>query len=118
MSDKMGGEPIGLLMLLSVFRDDAPWLYELGRELYAAIKRGNQNEIENALEAFKRTSEMTLRGPWSEEFMGGSKDTYMMMRELPMMIHHFTMTYRQRFEKRPKREKGETKPSGDGELAA
>lgn len=112
MSEKMGGEPIGLLMLLSVFRDDAPWLYELGRELYAALKRGNNAEIENALETFKRTSEMTLRGPWSEEFMMGSKDTYMMMRELPMMIHHFARSYRQQVEMRPKRE---AKPSGEGE---
>jgi hypothetical protein len=89
----------------------------LGREIYAALKRGNSAEIENAIEAFKRTCELTLRGPWSEEFMMGSKDTYMMMRELPMMIQHFAHDYRRQVERRPKREKGEAKPTGDGEHA-
>jgi hypothetical protein len=117
MSGRMG-DPIGLLMMLSVFKDDAPWLYELGRELYEAMKRGNGPEIDQALETFKRISDMTMRGPWADEFMSGSKDTYMMMRELPMMLHHYAQRFRHRAEKRSKREKGEAKPSPDGEAAA
>src|SRR5437660_4764227 len=34
-------EPIGLLVIVSLLRDDMPWLYELGLEVFRAIQRGN-----------------------------------------------------------------------------
>src|SRR5437868_15488724 len=34
-------DPIGLLATLGLFREDMPWLYELGIAVYRAIQRGN-----------------------------------------------------------------------------
>jgi hypothetical protein len=87
MSSKTG-DPVGFLVILSYFRDEMPWLYELGRETYQTIKSGDPLEAEKAMMNFQRNVEMFTHGPFMEEFMD-SKDGYMMVRELPRMLDRF-----------------------------
>jgi hypothetical protein len=77
-------DPIGIVILASFFRDDFPWLYELGMEAYRAARGGKVRETESALIRFQRTCEITLHGPFAEEF--ASKESHMMLMEIPRML--------------------------------
>jgi hypothetical protein len=60
-------EPTVLLLVASLLRDDAPWLYELGREAYEKCETGSQKEADRALERFRRAVHFSTRGPMMEE---------------------------------------------------
>jgi hypothetical protein len=77
-------DPIGLLIVFSYFRDELPWLYELGLETYKAIKSRNRAKIEKAVENIQRAIDFARHGPLMEEIR--DKETYFIMRELPHMI--------------------------------
>ncbi len=81
-SPDQAGLPI--LMMFSMLRDDYPWLYELGVQLYRAVQDGNAKAIDRARRAIVDTVEMTHRGPFMHEMMGGPEDE-----EAMMMLHHF-----------------------------
>ena len=94
------GDPVGILMAASIFRDDAPWLYELAMEIYRAVKSGDQAAIETEMARLQRFSEITMGGPFMEEFGFGDKETsYMFFREFPRMLQH--MLRRMLEEKKP-----------------
>lgn len=82
------GDPVGILMAASFFRDEAPWLYELVMEVYRAVKSGDSTAIEAELARLERFSNFTARGPFMEEFGFRDKESYMLMREFPRMLHH------------------------------
>lgn len=72
-----------VLMMFSVLRDDYPWLYQTGLQLYSAIESGNSRAIDRARRTIDATIEMTLHGPMSE-MMGGPADEDAMM-----FLNHF-----------------------------
>jgi hypothetical protein len=90
MAGRGPGDPVGLLMLASMFRDEFPPLYELGMDACRAISAGRVGEVECALDRLERFSEYLAHGPMMEEFGMGSKEMHMMMRELPHMLHRIT----------------------------
>ena len=82
------GDPVSILMAASIIREDAPWLYELAMEVYRTIKSGNPRLMTQELDRLRRIIEMTTRGPLAEEFGVNDKETYMLLREFPRMLHH------------------------------
>jgi len=88
-SPDAAGLPI--LVAFSLLRDDFPWLYELGAELYHAIERGDQREIERAQKTLRNTVEMMTHGPFMFEMMGGPEDeeAFMVMRHFVHDIERF-----------------------------
>jgi len=86
---KENGRALAWLVFISLFRDDLPWIFEVGMEVYRAIKSGRPNEIRSAMEDFQRVVRMTIKGPLGMEFMRGSKDMHMMIRDLDMTAEHF-----------------------------
>jgi len=100
-----------VLMMFSMLRDDYPWLYELGLQLYHAIRSGNVKAIERARRTISNTIEMTGHGgPFMGEMMGGPEDD-----ESMMMLHHIVRSV-DRYTRIPKRAvKGEAKSPEKGE---
>jgi hypothetical protein len=88
MVSKRTGDPIGVLMIASLVRDDFPWLYELGLDAYRAAKKGNVGQANEALRTFRDAADITLRGPLAEE-MGVRGADIEGMRDLPMVIRHY-----------------------------
>jgi hypothetical protein len=86
-----------VLMMFSMLRDDYPWLYELGLQLYRAIQSANPKAIERARNTIVNTLEMTREGPFMHEMMGGPMDD-----EAMMVIHHLVRSM-ERFIRIPKR---------------
>ena len=82
------GDPVGILMAASLVRDELPWLYELAMEVYRAVKEGNAEAIEREIKRLRRFSEMTMRGPFMEEFGFGGKESHMFAMEFPRMLEH------------------------------
>ncbi len=86
-------DPIGILMVTSMFRDDLPWLHELGQEVYRAIKSGDRNEIDRTIQVLRRTSEMMMHGPFMEEFGIGGKESFIMLDMLMGTIERLTQVF-------------------------
>ncbi|WP_140637359.1 toll/interleukin-1 receptor domain-containing protein [Methylibium rhizosphaerae] len=87
MISEEGDDPIALLMFGSMVRDDLPWLYELVVEVYREVRSGDAKAAQRALDRLRRMTKMLHRGPFMEEF-AGSKESHMMIMELPRMLDH------------------------------
>lgn len=81
------GEPLGILMAASMFRDEAPWLYEVAMDTYRAIKSGDRARMKAELGRIRRVCEYPM-GRWVEEFGGGSREMSMVFRDFPHMLEH------------------------------
>jgi len=81
-------DPIGILLLASLVRDDLPWFYEIAVEAYHAIRVGDHSAAERELHRIERMSEMMVRGPFSDLLGLGDKETHMLLGEMPHMMHH------------------------------
>jgi TIR domain len=72
-------DPIQLLIFASAFRDDLPWLYELGLETYRSLKAGNTKDAREAFARFKSALERLKHEPILEMMGFDSKWLYMML---------------------------------------
>lgn len=104
------GDPVGILMAASLFRDDAPWLYELVMEVYRAVKSGDPAAIEVEMSRLQRFSEFTMHGPFMEELGFAGKESYMFFREFPRMLHHMLNRMLEENKPHPRRRPSRAKP--------
>jgi hypothetical protein len=84
------GKPnVGIVALVasSYFRDDLPWLYEMGVELYRQSLTARPAAVARAYRNFMQAAEMAAMGPWSREIR--SKQAMRMLDELPMLLREF-----------------------------
>ncbi len=89
---------VPLLMAFSLFRDDFPWLYELGTQLYRAIESGNQQSINRATRSIMNTIEMMHHGPLGD-MLGESivdDEAMMFLHTLPRMVDRLMLETRPR----------------------
>ncbi len=98
-------DPVVLLIIISFFRDDFPWLYEIGLDTYRSIKNGNEIETLECIRQFRNLLEFTMRGPFFEEMFMHSKEGHMMYRELPSIIDHYLERYESNIKKTSTRKK-------------
>ena len=90
---KSGDSNLGFLMMLSFFKDDFPWIYEVGLDTYRSIKDAkNQSEKKKYILNFERTFE-TLGHPLMMEFYGKSEEMFIMSNELRHVMHRFFDRY-------------------------
>jgi len=106
------GDPVAILMVASVLRDEMPWLYELAMEVYRAAKSGNAEAIERELQRFRRFSEVMMHGPFMEEFGLPGKEYRMIAMEFPQVLEHTLRSALEMNKAQPKKKAEMT--SGDG----
>lgn len=81
------GDPVGLLVLASAFRDELPWLYELALDAYRASRAGNSKAATEAVLMFRRAASLIEHGPFpAEEFGIDRKSLHMMLREWELLF--------------------------------
>ena len=85
ISHKAGGA-IGILVVLGFYRDQFPWLYEIGMEAYRRANAGDWDGAKDDIKDLQMMAEMSVRGPWMEEWVGGDKAAFMMMEEFPFLL--------------------------------
>lgn len=64
MSDKT--DPVAILIATSVFKDEFPWIYELGSELYRSMSSQRGSRVRLAQENLIKGIEVVRRGPFME----------------------------------------------------
>lgn len=78
---------VGIMMVLSLFRENMPWVYEMGMEAIRTIKTGKTKaEKKRALLEFQDIVEMSASNRIMREFIMDSKDDYILFKELPRML--------------------------------
>lgn len=86
-------DPTLLLVIFSLFRDEFPWMYDLGRELYEALRKRSPGRVREAMNTFRRVTDFSMRHPMMEELFMQSKEAHMMMHELPRIIERYVERY-------------------------
>ena len=82
-----------LLVLLVFVKNDAPWLYELGMEIYRAMLAGDRDAVITAHKQFGITMEIMMRSPWSRDIFRDDEDGYMVTRYFPEVIQRTVDEY-------------------------
>lgn len=72
------GDPFGLVVAASMFKEDLPWLYELAMDAYRAIQEKRSNSA-HALRRFRRAFERILHGRIPYEEFGVDPELFMMI---------------------------------------
>ena len=105
------GDPIALLVMASMFRDDLPWMYELGVEAYRVAKNGTPAEAVSARKRFQKAAEIMRQGHFGPEEMNmDPRLMHMIVRELDRLLDSEPETEARVEEsaaQTPKRKKGE-----------
>ncbi len=78
---------IGIMMVLSLFKDTMPWLYDIGVETIKTIKTAKTKEEKRmALSEFQEIIEFSTHHPIMREFYMDTEDDHMILREIPRML--------------------------------
>ena len=80
------GSAIGILVALSFYKDQFPWLYEIGMEAYRRASSGDWKGARDIIRDMRMMTEMSLDSSWIEEWIGNEKEAFMLMEELPMLL--------------------------------
>ena len=79
--------PYNILMALAIYKEDFPWLYDAGSEMVKIINsNAKKSDKLAALEKFKNVLEYTYSHPMMREMYGSRKESFMLIRELPMRL--------------------------------
>jgi hypothetical protein len=106
-----GGEddPIGILVMASMVRDELPWLYEIAVDAYRAVNNGMPSDVEREIGRLRRVTDFMMQGPFMGDFGMGSKETHMFLMEFPHMLERMLSRHAESETARSPRQKG-TRP--------
>lgn len=83
------GDPVYVLVAASFFKEDAPWLYELGMNAYRLAESGEAKKFRAAKQRFMRGMELITHGPFrSSEMHPELKMAHMLVRDMMHMMDH------------------------------
>ncbi|HPF96975.1 MAG TPA: hypothetical protein PLZ00_06105 [Mangrovimonas sp.] len=89
ISEKSEDNYIGFLMILSLFKNDMPWIYEIGIETYDSIKKAKTIQLkEKALHTYMRILKNSHRMRFS---IAGQNENSGMYEELIYMTEKFLL---------------------------
>ncbi len=90
MSSKYGKSYYGFVIALSFFKNDFPWVYDLGKELVEVLKSKSSKDSKiEAVAEFRGMLDFTLGHPMMREMYGSRKETIMYLKELPYTLTRF-----------------------------
>ncbi|MGB6156941.1 MAG: toll/interleukin-1 receptor domain-containing protein [Acidobacteriaceae bacterium] len=81
-----GNDPIYLLMLAGILRDDFPWMAEIMTEAYRDTREGDSQSSQRAIKRLKSLLKHFGRRELMFEFAGPSKEAHMLAMEMPMIL--------------------------------
>jgi hypothetical protein len=92
MAHRLGGpknDDVGLLVLTSMFKDDLPWLYEMGLEVYRNTVSGlPSHHTGSAIERLRMACDAIVHEPMFRE-MARDEETMMAVLELRSFLEHW-----------------------------
>jgi hypothetical protein len=92
MGMKTGDSDLGFLIMISFFKEEIPWLYEIGVETYRGLKNAKTiSEKKKIVTSFNRAVQM-LSHPMFLEF-SGSEEMYMISKDLRSILPKYLNKY-------------------------
>lgn len=89
MEMKFEDPNISFLMMITFFKEEMPWVYEIGLETYRGLKRAKTKvEKRELIETFERVLEMAGH-PIFREMYGASDEMFMFSKDIRMFTHRF-----------------------------
>ncbi len=85
-AEEVGDPALAWLMAIGNFKDVAPWLYEVGLELYHAMRRDDPEGVSKILDRLEMLLSTIRRGPMSEMLIDGP-ETEMAIHEIGRIAH-------------------------------
>lgn len=93
MEMKIEDPNLSFLMMISMVKDDFPWLYEIGLETYKGLKSSKSKaEKIKLVQSFERAFEM-LGHPMMREFYSKSEEMYIFSKDIRHHMHRFFEKY-------------------------
>ena len=93
MVGRFEDQNLSFLILVSMFKDDMPWLYEVGVETYRTLRTAKTKaERQKAMSTFSHATEM-MGHPILLENYSRSEDSYILMKEMRHFLHRFLDRY-------------------------
>lgn len=93
MSMDAGDTNLGFLIMISFFKEEIPWLYEVGIETYRGLRTSKSlTEKKQLISNFEKATQM-LGHPMFMEFSGGSEEFYMFSKELRHYLRQYLGKY-------------------------
>lgn len=93
MEMKFENPNMSFLMMISLFKDELPWVYEIGLETYRGLKSTKSKlEKRKLVETFERAIEM-VGHPMFREMYGKSDEMYMFSKDIRHFTHRFLDRY-------------------------
>lgn len=87
MSRSNSKSSYSFLMALSLFKEDFPWIYDMGKELMDILKSEiDYDEKIAATKDFKLMIDYTCSHPMMREMFGRSRDSFMLIKEMPYVL--------------------------------
>lgn len=81
---------VAWLLFISVLREDLPWIYEIGLDLYHALRAGDAKAISEARKELQAILEATTHGPFFHEIIRpDNEEVFFMIRHLPELVERF-----------------------------
>lgn len=89
-----GEDPnLSFLMMISFFKDDLPWIYEIGLETYRGLKSAKSKvEKRKLIEIFENAFEL-IGHPMFREMYGKSEDMFMFSKDIRHFMHRYLDRY-------------------------
>lgn len=85
-----GRSSYGFLMTLSLFKEDFPWIYEMGKELIDILKtQKDSDEKSRAIKDFKEMIDLTCSHPVMRDMFDRNKDTMILLKEMPYILMRY-----------------------------
>ncbi len=80
----------GFLMSLSLFREDFPWIYDMGKEVLDILK-SNRDSDEKSLvvREFREMVEFTCGHPVMRDVFSRNKESMMLLKEMPYILSRY-----------------------------
>jgi hypothetical protein len=89
------GGAMAWLLFLSMLRDDVPWLYDLGQDLYRALRSKDTVLIRKESRELIAVLEATFSGPFFHEILRpDDEEMFYIVRHIPEIIERFVSKYR------------------------
>jgi hypothetical protein len=99
---------IELLILISMVKDQAPWIYEVGLEAYSALRAGNDDLTKTLLQRLLFVTELTAHHPMFRESRMINDSMFILIREVERFTQNFVI---QKSTTEPPKKKSSPTPS-------
>lgn len=91
---KRANSHIPILIVLSLFKNEFPWIYEIGSETLKTLQaKKTTKEKQSAVREFLAMYELTFNHPMMRDLIRHSKDSHMMFRETQHILEEYFQRY-------------------------